>query len=94
MKVKKDFLSRGYFTVGNGEVRFWEDIWLRNKTCTISFPLQHCTTKTSLCYQCSESKPFEYYILLHFSGYSLEVMSATSASPNECTTKQWKECIF
>jgi hypothetical protein len=33
MKVKKDFLSRGSFTVGNGEdTRFWEDTWLGNKS--------------------------------------------------------------
>jgi hypothetical protein len=29
MKVKIDFLDRGYFKVGNGQnTRFWEDTWL------------------------------------------------------------------
>jgi hypothetical protein len=29
MKVKSDFLDRGYFKVGNGQnTRFWEDTWL------------------------------------------------------------------
>jgi hypothetical protein len=29
MQVKEDFLSRGFFKVGNGTgTRFWEDIWL------------------------------------------------------------------
>jgi hypothetical protein len=33
MKVKEEFFSSGSFTMGNGEnTRFWEDVWLGNKS--------------------------------------------------------------
>jgi hypothetical protein len=39
MRVKKDFLSRGSFTVGNGQhTRFWEDVWLGNKSLAEQYP--------------------------------------------------------
>jgi hypothetical protein len=38
LKMKEDFLSRGYFKVGNGlETRFWEDTWLGNKSLAHQF---------------------------------------------------------
>jgi hypothetical protein len=39
MKVKEEFFSRGSFTVGNGEdTRFWEDVWLGNKSLADQYP--------------------------------------------------------
>jgi hypothetical protein len=39
MKVKEDFLSRGSFTVGNGEdTIFWEDTWLEKKFLAQQYP--------------------------------------------------------
>jgi hypothetical protein len=43
MKVKEDFLSRGSFTVGNGEgTRFWEDVWLGKNPWQNN--IRHCLT--------------------------------------------------
>jgi hypothetical protein len=39
MKVKEEFFSRSSFSVGNGEdTRFWEDIWLGNKSLAHQYP--------------------------------------------------------
>jgi hypothetical protein len=39
MKVQDEFLSRGSFTMGNGEdTRFWEDTWLGNKSLAQQYP--------------------------------------------------------
>jgi hypothetical protein len=39
MRVKEDFFSRGSFALGNGEsTRFWEDMWLRNKSLPHQYP--------------------------------------------------------
>jgi hypothetical protein len=39
MKVKRDFLHFGTFIIKDGsQVRFWEDIWLGNKTLREQYP--------------------------------------------------------
>jgi hypothetical protein len=39
MKVKVEFFSRGSFKISSGEgVRFWEDIWLGEKTLASQYP--------------------------------------------------------
>jgi hypothetical protein len=39
MRIKEDFLSRGSFTVGNGQdTRVWEDVWLGNKSLAEQYP--------------------------------------------------------
>jgi hypothetical protein len=39
MQVKDDFFARGHFKIGDGStVRFWEDIWLGDKTLAQQYP--------------------------------------------------------
>jgi hypothetical protein len=39
MKVKRDFLHFGTFIIKDGsQVRFWEDIWIGNKTLREQYP--------------------------------------------------------
>jgi hypothetical protein len=40
MRVKDDFFYRGYLNVGNGQdVKFWEDVLLRETSLAIQYPL-------------------------------------------------------
>ena len=39
MKVKNDFLKFGSFTIKDGpQIRFWEDVWLENKSLREQYP--------------------------------------------------------
>jgi hypothetical protein len=69
IKVKEEFFGRGSFTIANGmDTRFWEDIWLGNKTLAKQYPSLYniVQQKQVSVANVHNQKPAEYFLPAYF----------------------------